>query len=205
LTPGNYHHSWREGNALMADLDTSSLLDLAARFRAGDNGALDILIRRTEQRLQQFARRQLQAFPGVGAREQSDDVLQNSLIRLTRALRQEKPATVQDFLNLAGIQIRRELLDLARHHARRPTVPLAMEPTNRDSTQWSELERWTVLHDAAEHLPGELRDVFSYSFYQGWTQLEIAELLGISDRQVRRLWVEACLKLKAAIGDLPDR
>ena len=53
-------------------------------------------------------------------------------------------------------------------------------------------------------LPAPLRQVFSYTFYHGWTQAEIAELLGISDRQVRRLWVEACLRLKAAVGDLPE-
>ena len=59
------------------------------------------------------------------------------------------------------------------------------------------------MHEAVEHLPAELRDVFSYRFYHDWPQTEIAELLGISDRQVRRLWVEACLRLKAAVYDLP--
>ena len=30
-----------------------------------------------------------------------------------------------------------------------------------------------------------------------------AEHLGVSERQVRRLWVDACLRLKAAVGELP--
>jgi RNA polymerase sigma factor (sigma-70 family) len=67
----------------------------------------------------------------------------------------------------------------------------------------TELDRWTALHEAVEQLPAELRQVFSCTFYHGWTQGQIAELLGISDRQVRRLWVEACLRLKEAVGTLP--
>src|SRR5438270_697442 len=108
----------------MDQLDTTSLHDLIARFRSGETSALDSLIRRTEQRLELFARRMLQRFPGVAAREETTDVLQSALIRLTRALRQETPASVQDFFGLAAAQIRRELLDLARKHARRPAVQL---------------------------------------------------------------------------------
>lgn len=187
----------------MDELDTASLHDLVARFQAGENSALDSLIRRTEQRLEQFARRMLGGFPAVRAREQTPDVLQSALIRLTRALRQETPKSVQDFFGLAAGQIRRELLDLARRHGRRPTSHLAADPPDRAKDDSTELDRWTALHEAAERLPAELREVFSYTFYHGWTQPQIAELLGMSDRQVRRLWVEACLRLKAAIGDLP--
>jgi RNA polymerase sigma factor (sigma-70 family) len=187
----------------MDELHTTTLRDLIARFQAGENSALDSLIRRTQERLEQFARRMLGGFPGVRAREQAEDVLQNALIRLTRALRQEIPQSVEDFFGLATLHIRRELLDLARGHARRPTVPLANDPPEREGDDPTELDRWAALHEAAGSLPVELGQVFACTFYHGWTQNQIAELLGISDRQVRRLWVEACLRLKAAVGDLP--
>jgi RNA polymerase sigma-70 factor (ECF subfamily) len=187
----------------MDDLHTTTLHDLIARFQAGETSALDALIRRTEGRLEQFARRMLGDFPGVRAREQVEDVLQNALVRLTRALRQETPASVREFFGLAAVHLRRELLDLARSHARRPTAPLANDPPDRAGDSSAELDRWTALHEAAERLPGELREVFVCTFYHGWTQNQIAELLGISDRQVRRLWVEACLRLKEAVGTLP--
>lgn len=186
----------------MAELSTTSLHDLIARYQAGDNHALDTLVRRTEKRLEHFARRMLTGFPGVRAREQAEDVLQDALLRLSRALRQETPKSVRDFFGFAAVQIRRVLLDLARAHARRPSEPLAADPSDHadDST---ELNRWTRLHEAVEQLPTELRDVFSYTFYHGWTQGQIAEVLGVSDRQVRRLWVEACRRLKAAVVELP--
>jgi RNA polymerase sigma-70 factor (ECF subfamily) len=186
----------------MDELGTSSLHDLIAQFQAGDNRALDALIRRTEERLALFARRMLARFPTVAAREETDDVLQNSLVRLTRALRHETPHSVQEFFALAAVQIRRELMDLARSHARRPTARLTGDPpAPADSS--GELDRWRALHEAVERLPPQPRDVFSYRFYQGWKQAQIAELLGISDRQVRRLWIDACLRLKDAVGTLP--
>jgi RNA polymerase sigma-70 factor (ECF subfamily) len=186
----------------MDELSTTSLHDLIARFQDGETGALDSLIRRTGERLEHFARRMLRGFPHVQAKEQADDVLQNALIRLTRALRQETPRSVQDFFGLAAAQIRRELLDLARSHARRPMQSLGRDqPDIREDP--ADLDRWACLHSAVEQLPADLRDVFSYTFYHGWTQAQIAELLKISDRQVRRLWVEACMRLREAVGELP--
>jgi RNA polymerase sigma-70 factor (ECF subfamily) len=122
---------------------------------------------------------------------------------LTRALRQEKPASVADFFGLAALHIRRELLDLARRHARQPTAPLTEDLPDRAGDNPTELDRWAALHEAAGRLPADLGAVFSCTFYHGWTQNQIAELLGISDRQVRRLWVETCLRLKEEVGDLP--
>jgi RNA polymerase sigma-70 factor (ECF subfamily) len=188
----------------MDDLHTTTLRDLVARFQAGETSALDVLIRRTEERLAHFVHRMLGDFPGVRAREQTGDVLQNALIRLARSLRQETPASVREFFALAAVQVRRELLDLARSHARRPAAPLTTDPPDLAADSSTELDRWTALHEAVERLPEELRQVFSCTFYHGWTQAQIAELLGISDRQVRRLWVEACLRLKEAVGTLPS-
>jgi RNA polymerase sigma-70 factor (ECF subfamily) len=187
----------------MDELHTTSLRDLIAHFQAGENSALDSLIRRVQERLEQFARRMLAGFPGVRAKEQVEDVLQNALIRLTKALRQEMPSSVKDFFGLAALHIRRELLDLARGHARRPTAHLASDPPEQAGDSSTELDRWAALHEAAGRLPEELRQVFACTFYHGWTQNQIAELLGVSERQVRRLWVEACLRLKAAVGNLP--
>jgi RNA polymerase sigma factor (sigma-70 family) len=62
-----------------------------------------------------------------------------------------------------------------------------------------------MLHEAVEKLPVELREVFGLTLYHGWTQSQIAELLQISDRQVRRLWTESCRRLHTALrGELPN-
>src|SRR6476646_8282920 len=99
-----------------SDLQTASLHDLVERHRAGDRAALNALIRRTAERLERLARKMLGSFPAVRAREQTGDVLQSALIRLTRALGEVTPASVRDYYRLAAEQLRRELLDLARRH-----------------------------------------------------------------------------------------
>ena len=187
----------------MAELHTASLHDLVARYRAGDGSALDALVRRTGDRLEMFARRMLAGFPAVRAKEQTGDVLQGALVRLGRALRAESPASVRDFYGLAAGQVRRELLDLARRHARRPAGPLTGDVA--DGGDPADLDRWAALHEAVERLPADLREVFGLCFYHAWRHADIATLLDVSDRQVRRLWAEACLRLKEMLGDLPGR
>jgi RNA polymerase sigma factor (sigma-70 family) len=187
------------------DLRTASLHDMLARFQGGDQAALDELIRRTVERLQRLAGKMLVSFPAVRAREQADDVLQNALVRLTRSLREVRPPSTADFFRLAAEQIRRELLDLARYHRRRATVsqpfPAGMaDPSEAGAAEASDLDRWQSLHEAVESLPVDQREVFGLTFYHGRTQLEIAELIGVSDRQVRRHWREACLRLNEILG-----
>ena len=93
--------------------DTQGLLD---RLAAGDERAADDLIAYAMERVRLLARRLLRDDPAVRRWEQTDDVLQNALLRLHRAVKATRPATTRDFINLAATQIRRELKDLFRHH-----------------------------------------------------------------------------------------
>jgi RNA polymerase sigma factor (sigma-70 family) len=192
-------------------LHTTSLLEMLARYRDGDTAALDELLRRIGERLERLARKMLRSYPVVRAREETDDVLQNALIRLARALREVQPPSTAAFFGLAAEQIRRELLDLARYHRRRAPVnqPLPqsggpLDPIDPNVPDPRDLDRWQALHEAVERLPAELREVFGLTFYHGGTQQEIAGLLSVSDRQVRRLWRQVCLRLNEMLGgDLP--
>jgi RNA polymerase sigma factor (sigma-70 family) len=183
------------------DFRTDVLHDLIARHRAGDQKALSELITRTAGRLERLARKMLGDFPVVQAKEQTGDVLQSSLMRLSRALGAATPASVRDYYRLAAEQVRRELLDLARKHRRRPVTALVeSDVTDPETTRDGDFELWAGLQEAVDRLPTDLREVFSLVFYHGWTQLKIAELLQISDRQVRRLWTQACELLHKAVG-----
>jgi RNA polymerase sigma-70 factor (ECF subfamily) len=186
------------------------------RLRAGDDAARAALLECAGERLVRLARKMLGRFPGVRRWEQTDDVLQNALLRLHRALEGTAPESVRSFFNLAGVLIRRELIDLARHYAS-PRVPLARHesgvplddprgslPARAGADQTDDparLAAWTEFHHQVEHLADEDREVFDLLWYQGLTQGEAAGVLGVSEKTINRRWAAARMRLGLALND----
>jgi RNA polymerase sigma-70 factor (ECF subfamily) len=188
-------------------------------MQAGDSAAEEDLLRAAGNRLERLARRMLRGFPNVRRCADTSDVFQEAVMRLLRSLRQRDtaPASVRDFLGLAAIHIRRELLNLARHcsAAKRrgavPDVPLDLADASAgidpkvSANNADELDDWRRFHEEVEKLPIEEREVFSLSFYHGWTQADIADLFGVTERTVRRRWRDGCVRLSKALGgQLPE-
>src|SRR5689334_25116840 len=98
-----------------ASLDTARLHECVQRWQEGDRAAADELLLACAKRVEQLARRMLQGYPVVRGQAETADVLQGCLVRLLNALRRVRPAATRDFYNLAAVQARRELTDLARH------------------------------------------------------------------------------------------
>src|SRR6516225_5789696 len=94
------------------DEDLGPLLE---RLAAGDEQAADLLIERSVGRVRRLAHFMLKGSPRVRRWYETDDVAQAIALRLRRALREVRPASPLDFLNLAAAQVRREVCDLARH------------------------------------------------------------------------------------------
>jgi RNA polymerase sigma factor (sigma-70 family) len=193
------------------DLDTVVMQNCLDRWRAGDKGAADDLLRKSGVRLEKLARRMARSFPNVRSVVEVEDVLQNSLMRLLRTLLTLRPTSTRDFFNLAAVHIRRELLDLARSYRNRHTVPLdpsdssaqsPAEPAAPDDAG-PESDRWVRFHEAVELLPVEEREVVGLVFYHGWTQDKIAELFQVDERTIRRRWASACQRLRQVVGGVP--
>ncbi len=188
------------------ELDTSRLDALVQRIRDGDDSARDELLRPILGRLGRLARRMLARFPDVRRWEQSGDVLNDAVPRLLRALEEVRPASTRDFFNLAAVQVRRVLLDLARHY-RGPAGPAALlggaQPVGDPPAPRldGDLDRWQAFHEALAQLLTAEREVVDLRFYHGWTHDRIAELLGLDKRTVRRRWQSACVRLKNQLGD----
>src|SRR5687767_6098578 len=105
-----------EGRMTASPLDTQQLTHWMARIDAGDPAARDGLLRHATDRLERLARHMLRSHPAVQRWAQTDDVLQGALVRLARALESLRPASAREFFALAAQQLRRELIDLARHY-----------------------------------------------------------------------------------------
>ncbi|MFL5340532.1 MAG: RNA polymerase sigma factor [Gemmataceae bacterium] len=187
-------------------------------LHAGDSAARGELLAATSERLTRLTRRMLKDYPRVRRWEQTDDVLQNALLRLLRALDQVRPATLREYFRLAALQIRRELLDLARHYygpqgagahhashadADDPERPAGLAPDVSNSTHDpARLASWSEFHQQVEALPADTREVFELIWYQALSQVEAAKVLGVNERTVQRHWQAARLELHAALQGL---
>jgi DNA-directed RNA polymerase specialized sigma24 family protein len=63
-----------------------------------------------------------------------------------------------------------------------------------------ELDDWRRFHEEVEKLPIEEREVISLRFYHGWSEPDIADLFGVTERTVQRRWVAGCVRLSEALG-----
>jgi RNA polymerase sigma-70 factor (ECF subfamily) len=186
-----------------------------ARLQAGDPAARDALLGAAGERLRHLAQKMLQSYPRVRRWEQTDDVLQNALLRLCRTLQDVPPQSVADFLRLAALNIRRELLDLTRHYygpqgagahhvTLGPDEEGPPEAAAAASLDPGSLTVWSEFHQQVEALPDEERAVFDLLWYQGLSQAEAAEVLGVTERTIKRRWQSARLRLHDALqGDVP--
>jgi RNA polymerase sigma-70 factor (ECF subfamily) len=185
------------------ELNTARLHQCVDRLRAGDRAGADDLFRAAGRRLNLLARRMLAGFPAVRSQADTADVAQGAAMRLLNALRDLRPASTRDFVSLAALQIRRELLDLARK-VRRPTTPDRVPDPVAPAASPDDLDLWTRFHEAVEGLPVEEREAVGLIFYHGRTRVEAAEVLGVSERTVYRWWEGACRRLNDRLeGQLP--
>jgi RNA polymerase sigma-70 factor (ECF subfamily) len=187
-------------------VNTVQLNGWVDRMCAGDLAARDELLRAVGNRLERLARKMLRRFPDVQRWAQTGDVLQNSLMRLLRALEQVRPDSVREFFGLAAEQMRRELLDLARHFhgpqgqaAHHHSGVLDASHVGGEEAP-DDLERWSAFHDKVAGLPAEERVVVDLIYYHGWGQAAVAEMLEVSVRTVQRRWETALSRLHQAIG-----
>ncbi len=194
---------------------TEKLQSLLHDFEIGDSDAINKIIEHACDRLQKQTRKMLGDYSRVKRWELTDDVLQNSLIRLHRSLLEIKPETPRQFYGLASTQIRRELIDLARHHYSQtgigqnhqtdnPNLPARIDVASTSGIEPMTLEDWSRFHEIVEFLSPEQKEVFELLWYQGFSQQEASTVLDVSIRTIKRRWQEARLTIHAAMdGEQP--
>lgn len=113
------------------------------------------------------------------------------------------------FLNIAAAQIRTILVDHARAHGRikrggdrfRVTFDEAVAQPEPSAVDFDLLALDDALHRLDEE-SSEDRRIVELKFFGGLTEPEIAELMGISERTVRRRWLFARTWLFRRLGDV---
>lgn len=181
-----------------------------AQLHGGDVSARTRLVEAVFGRLKSLAGRMLPLYPHVSRFVETDDVTQQTAVRLYRSLEAVTPPTARDFFAFAAVQMRRELIEMARRWAGKPRPGqgalngAAARADSPDSTHDpATLQRWTEFHETAGTLPDEEREVFEMIWYHGLPTIEIADLLGLSMRTVQRRWASARLLMLDLLGELP--
>ena len=177
--------------------------------RQGQVDARNEIIAHACERLRLLTRKMLKNYPRVKRWSETDDVLQNAMIRLHRSLAEIQPETPRQFYGLATTQIRRELIDLARHHygahgngANHLTDGGDAANEKRDDREPESLESWSKFHEAVEDLPEEQREVVNLLWYEGISQPDAAKLLSISLATLKRRWQAARITLGKLIKEI---
>lgn len=166
------------------------------------------------ERLRNLSRKILADRPGVQRWEEIDDLVQNSSLRLWKALEKHHPPTPLDYFRLAASVIRRELIDLTRRHfgpmglganqakswiqdGSKNLSPVDLK--SDDTNDPVKLENWSEFHEYIEGMPPEEQTLFDLLWYQGLTLNDAAEAMGMSERTVRRRWRSARVSLYHAL------
>jgi RNA polymerase sigma-70 factor (ECF subfamily) len=190
------------------------------RVACQDADARAELLEHARRRLILLADRMFTRFPVLHRREEAEDVFQEAMVRLWQSLEKVGPTTVAAFMGLAAIQMRRALRDLARRHFGRRNGEAGKSDERRavsanlgrtfenepgDST-WhpDDLACWSEFHAAADRLPEPERTAFDLLYYHELSQTDVAEMMQVSERQVRRYWQSARRELHRMLeGMLP--
>lgn len=191
------------------DTQLQGLVDLAKK---GDKGAKSLLIDHACERLLKLTRKMFRGFPGLRRWEQTNDVFQNSIIRLHRALASVEIESVRHFFHLAAEMVRRELLDLKKHyygvqgqarnhHTDRQPSDDQGGVLSTSTSQPDDFDHWAEFHEGVSRLPEEYREVVNLLFYEGLQQEEAARVLGVSVRTLKRRWQETKLLLSEHLRD----
>lgn len=189
-----------------------------SRLLGGHDDARNELIRFASSRFSILTRTMLGRSPLVRRWEETDDVFQRAVLRLYQSLAEVQPSTVRELFGLARLQIRRELVDLARHyygpqgHGRNYDTDggqsfigserrhEAVDDTHEPAT----LAEWTEFHEQVGALPDAERETFELRWYQGLTFEEIGAVIGATDRTAKRHWRSACRLLHERLHAPPS-
>jgi len=190
----------------MSDTTIGRLEACLLRLQNGEKGAARELVELAYERLRALAHQIFGATDPMRRIMDPTDVVNASFVRMIKALEESKPATVGDFLGLAGSKIRQQLIDEARHHwgrgAKRPKT--VVDPTllgvlsgRSESPSGAAIQEQlleAVWQKAQAFTPEDRRMLYLLS-YRRLPQEQVAELLDVDEATVKRKWRAVKLKL----------
>jgi RNA polymerase sigma-70 factor (ECF subfamily) len=177
---------------------------LLLRMTQGDPAARAQVVSAAYERVRRLARVILnEDFPALKSAPsllQTTDVANEAVVGIYTMLAEIQPRTPLDFYRLAAQRIRWLLLDRSKAAERtrreqRRSVEKMPSPTPSDTNS----ESLESLYTHIEGLPEQERQVVDLLYFHGLLQSEAADILGVTERSVRRYWTSARLHLSQTL------
>ena len=190
------------------------------RLKSGDGTAKNNLLAFAQGQLQRMARKMLHGTSFVVVRrwEQTDDVLQGTLVRLSRTIDQIPINSPKDFFKLAATNIRWELQtlrdklnakkadarwyqsDVQADHKGGP--PAHGNIADRAEARNDGFMLVSRLLDEIETISEDDREMIDLVIIDGLTRKEAADTMGLALATFNRRYRDACTRLGEKLGDM---
>ena len=208
----------------MSDESTAVLQVQLERALTGEAEARQRLLELTRDRLMRHARHFLHGrYARLEPFAQTDDVVQQLYVKILQNqdrfwvdARGEPVRSLAEFFGHTSAWLRDVLCDLLRkEYGRDDNRPAALpldgglsdtgprHELSSSTLDGEKLRRWAEFHEAVARLPDDLRAAFDLLWYQGLTQAEAADLLGVAVPTVKLRWMKARLRVQQALGGGP--
>lgn len=171
---------------------------LIARVNAGEPGAQDALFQTAYPALRELARARLRDSGGHAGGLHTTQLVHESYLRLagSRGLRAESR---REFFAYAARVMRAFIVDTLRRPRAGDALTLDTQAGLELPAQADEVLRVHEALAALQAAEPRLAQVVEMRYFGGYTEVEIGETLGLTERTVRRDWDKARLMLLALL------
>ncbi|MGN8631410.1 RNA polymerase sporulation sigma factor SigH [Blautia sp. HCP3S3_G3] len=177
----------------MDEYQTCTDEELIVRLRAGENVISDYLM----EKYKDLVRRRANAMYLIGG--EKDDLIQEGMIGLFKAVRDYQPDRKTSFQTFAGLCIERQIYSAIQGSNRQKHLPLntyvslsAEEEENTMGEQWAEnpeaividRENVRILEEEIKKLLSPLENTVLSYYLDGYNYVQIGEILGKSPKSM---------------------